>query len=352
MFAGNTGDPAAFVQAAEVVRDRFGLTRIVMVGDGDMITTGRIDALKELDDGMGWVTALRAPAIKKLAAEDGPLQMSLFDQQDLAEITSPDYPAERLIVGRNPPLAAERARKRGELLDATHALLDEIAARAERGTLAGVGDIGVAVGKVINRYRVGKHFEVTITPASLTVQRKQDQIGAEAALDGIYVLRTSVPASQLDAPGVVSAYKNLAHVERDFRIVEADDLDLRPIYHQPEDRVKADVLICVLACYLVWHLRRAWAPLAFADEHPPQRGDPVTAAQRSPEAQAKASHQRDECGRLYRSFGGLLEHLATLTRNQVRFAGTNTEIPMLAETTPHQRHAFDLIGASIPLTLK
>jgi len=353
VFDGNTADPTAFVEAVKVVRDTFGLKQMVMVGDRGMITSARIDALNSsADNDMGWVTALRAPAIAKLARDDGPLQMSLFDQHDLAEITHPDYPDERLIACRNPLLAAERARKRGALLDATQELLDQLVERVRRGTLAGADDIGVALGKVINKYKVGKHFEHTITDTSLTIQRKQAQIDAEAALDGIYVLRTSVPAEQLDAPGVVTAYKNLAHVERDFRSIKVDDLDLRPIYHRLEDRVKAHVLICMLACYLVWHLRKAWAPLTFTDEHPPHRDNPVAPARRSAAAHAKASHQRDEYGHPYRSFGGLLEHLATLTRNQVRIAGTTTEVPMLAEPTADQRHAFDLLSATIPLTLK
>ena len=205
---------------------------------------------------------------------------------------------------------------------------------------------------MINTYKVGKHFDYTITDTSLTIERKQAQIDAEAALDGIYVLRTSVPAEQLDAPGAVTAYKNLAHVERDFRIVKVDDLDLRPIHHRLEERVKAHVLICMLACYLVWHLRKAWAPLTFTDQHPPHRDNPVAPAQRSTHAEHKASAQHDQLGNPYRSFRGLLDHLATLTRNQVHFPDTTTEIPMLTEATPDQRLAFELIGAPIPLTLK
>jgi hypothetical protein len=277
--------------------------------------------------------------------------MSLFDQQDLAEISHPDYAGERLIACRNPALAAERTRKREDLLAATEKLLNKTVARVERGTLSGVQDIGVALGKVINTYKMGNHVTYTITDTSLTIERNTDQITTEAALDGIYVLRTSVPAHQLDAPAVVFAYKNLSHVERDFRIVKADDLDLRPIYHHLEDRVKAHVLICMLACYLVWHLRRAWAPLTFTDQHPPPRDNPVTPAHRSPDAHTKASRQHDEHANPYRSFGGLLAHLATLTRNQVRFPHTNTELPMLAEPTPDQRRAFELIDSPIPLTL-
>jgi hypothetical protein len=358
VLPGSTGDPAAFTQIVQVVREKFGLEKMVMVGDRGMITSARIRALNRLEDGTarqdgyGWITALRAPAIRKLMAGDGPLQMSLFDQQNLAEITSPDFPGERLIACRNPILAADRARTREELLAATEKLLAPITARAAAGKLAGAGAIGVAAGKVISKYKTGKHFDLAITDTSLTVARRQAQIDEEAALDGFYVLRTPLPASQLDAPGVVSAYKNLKYVERDFRHLKADDLDLRPIYHHLEERVRAHVLICMLACYLAWHLRRAWAPLTFTDEDPPAGGDPVAPARRSPQAQAKASRQHDQAGQPYRSFRGLLAHLATLTRNQVRFAGATATVPMLAEPTSHQREAFDLIGAPIPLTLK
>ncbi len=204
---------------------------------------------------------------------------------------------------------------------------------------------------MISKYKTGKHFTVTITEDSLTVTRRQDQIDTEAALDGFYVLRTPLPAAELDAPGVVTAYKNLKYVERDFRHIKSDDLDLRPIWHRLEERVKAHVLICMLACYLTWHLRRAWAPLTFTDEHPPAAGNPVPPARRSPDAQAKASSQHDAAGLPYRSFRGLLDHLATMARNQVQFAGTQITVPMLTEPTSTQREAFTLIGAPVPLTL-
>jgi hypothetical protein len=352
VFGGNTGDPAAFTEIVKVVRKKFGLAKMVMVGDRGMITSARIEALKELEEDYGWITALRAPAIRKLMADDGPLQLSLFDEQDLAEITSADFPGERLVACRNPVLAAERARKREDLLAATEKLLAPIVARVQAGRLAGAAKIGVEVGKVISKYKTAKHFAVTITDDSLTVTRDQDQIDAEAALDGFYVLRTPVPASELDAPAVVTAYKNLRYVERDFRHIKSDDLDLRPVFHRLEDRVRAHVLICMLACYLAWHLRRAWAPLTFTDENPPPQDNPVAPARRSAAAQAKASYQRDPAGRPYRSFRGLIEHLATLTRNQVRFAGAPADVPMLTEPTSAQREAFDLIGAPIPLTLK
>jgi hypothetical protein len=358
VFPGNTGDPGAFTEIVKVVRDKFGLAQMVMVGDRGMITSARIQALNQLQDGTQrpdayeWITALRAPAIKKLMADDGPLQLSLSDQQDLAEITSPDFPGERLIACRNPYLAADRARTREELLAATEKLLAPVIARVQAGRLQGAGEIGVEVGKVITRYKTGKHFAVTITDHSLAVTRKQDQIDAEAMLDGIYVLRTPVAAGELDGPAVVTAYKNLKYVERDFRHIKSDDLDLRPVFHRLEERVKAHVLICMLACYLTWHLRQAWAPLTFTDQDPPAPGNPVAPARRSVRAQAKASGQHDPAGRPYRSFRGLLEHLATLTRNQVRFAGTRATVPLLAEPTSAQREAFDLIGTPIPLTIR
>ncbi len=358
VFPGSTADPASFTEIVKVVRGTFGLEKMVMVGDRGMITSARIAALNtaedgtELPDAYGWISALRGPAIKKLMADGGPLQLSLFDQQNLAEITSDDFPGERLIACRNPVLAADRARTRQELLAATEKLLTPIIARVAAGRLAGAGEIGVAVGKVISKYNTAKHFDVTITDDSLAVQRRQAHIDAESALDGFYVIRTAVPASELDAPAVVTAYKNLKYVERDFRHIKADDLDLRPIWHRLEERVKAHVLICMLACYLTWHLRKAWAPLTFTDQHPPAPGDPVAPARRSAAARAKASRQHDQAGRPYRSFRGLLAHLATLTRNQVRFAGTTATVPMLAEPTSQQREAFDLIGTPIPLALQ
>src|SRR5579859_624401 len=360
VLPGNTGDPAAFTGIVKVIRDKFKLEKMVMVGDRGMITSARIEALNTAADGTplagadaySWITALRAPAIRKLLADDGPLQLSLFDQQNLAEVTHPDYPGERLVACRNPALAADRARTRSELPAATEKLLAPLIARVAAGRLTGAGAIGVEVGKVISKYKTAKHFTIEITGTSLAITRNQAQIEEEAALDGFYVLRTPVPASQLDAAGVVSAYKNLSRVERDFRSIKADDLDLRPVFHRLEERVKAHVLICMLGCYLTWHLRRAWAPLTFTDETPPTPADPVLPATRSARAAAKASRQHDEYGRPYRSFRGLLDHLGTLSRNQVRFAGTRAVVPMLAEPTSTQREAFDLIGAPIPVAFK
>jgi len=350
VFAGNTADPTAFVEAVTVLRDKFGLQRLTMVGDRGMITSARIDAIKEDQDShLSWITCLRAPDIAKLAADDGPLQMSLFDTHDLAEITHPDYPGERLIACRNPALAELRAHKRQDLLTATEALLDKIVARVEAGTLTGQDNIGVAVGKVIDKYKVAKHFTLDITTAGFSHTRNQTRIDAEAALDGIYVIRTNTPADDLDPAGVVVAYKNLAGLERDWRNIKVDDLDLRPIHHYLTGRVEAHLLVCMLAQYVIWHLRRAWAPLTYTDEQPPHRDNPVAAAKRSDAATAKARAKTDPDNNPVRSFRGLLDHLATLTRNTTVFADRHLDI--LATPTPTQRRAFELISAPIPLTL-
>jgi hypothetical protein len=316
-----------------------------------MITAARIEALKKLG-GLGWLTCLRAPAIATLAAADGPLQLSLFDDQDLAEIAHPDYPGERLIACRNPLLAAERSRKRADLLTATENLLAPVIDSVTAGRLHGADKIGVKVGRVIDKYKMAKHFDLAITDTTLAVTRKHAQIQAEAALDGIYVIRTNVPADTLDPAAAVTAYKNLAHVERDFRSLKTIDLHLRPIHHRLEDRVRAHVLICMLAGYLTWHLRHAWAPLTYTDEHPTTTTqNPVAPARRSASADHKASRHRDQHHQPVRSFRGLLDHLATLTRNDLRYGTDGPTVPTLAEPTPTQRRAFDLINAPIPLTL-
>jgi DDE family transposase len=348
VFAGNTGDPKTFVQAVEVVREKFHITEAVMIGDRGMITSARIKALQKIP-GMAWITCLRAPAIKKLADDGGALQMSLFDTQDLAEISSPDYPGERLIACHNPALADERAAHRGRLLAATEAELTKITALVEAGRLTGSAQIGVRAGKVINKRKVGKHFILDIGEASFAWRRDQDHIAAEAAFDGIYVIRTPVPAAQLDAPAAVAAYKDLAHVESDFKISK-DDLDLRPIYHRLEDRVKAHVLICMLACYLSWHLRKAWAPLTYTDEHPLQRDNPIAPAHRSPAADRKAARKTTADGQPTRSFRDLLSHLATLTRQTITIG--DHHIDKITTPGPVQRQAFDLLGAPIPITLE
>jgi hypothetical protein len=348
VFAGNTGDPKTFTEAVEVVRGKFGITDVVMVGDRGMITSARVKALKEIP-GMAWITCLRAPAIRKLADDGGPLQMSLFDTQDLAEISSPDYPGERLIACHNPALEAERAAHRERLLAATEAELAKIAAMVEAGRLADPAKIGVRVGKVVNKRKVAKHFILDIGERSFTWRRNQQAIAAEAAFDGIYVIRTPVPASELPAPAAVEAYKDLSGVEQDFRTCK-DDLDLRPIWHRLTDRVKAHVLICMLACYLAWHLRKTWAPLTYADEHPPTRHNPVAPAARSASAQAKATRKVTASGEPARSFRDLLDHLATLTRDTITIGGH--QIDKIATATSAQREAFRLLGAPIPITLE
>jgi hypothetical protein len=348
VFAGNTGDPKTFPEAVEAVRGSFGLHQVIMVGDRGMITSARIADLRQLE-GMAWITCLRGPAIKKLMAGDGPLQLSLFDEQDLAEISSPDYPGERLIACRNPYLAAERARKRGDLLAATEDNLATIAAQVAAGRLKDPAKIGLKAGRVLNRRKMAKHFVLDIAEGRITWSRYQASIDAEALTDGIYVIRTPVPGHTLDAAGAVTAYKGLARLERDFRSIKADDLDLRPIWHRLDDRVKAHVLICTLACYLTWHLRRAWAPLTYTDEHPPPRDNPVAPARRSRPADVKAARKTGPGGQPLRSFRDLLGHLATLTRDTITIAGQ--PLDKLTTATPSQRRAFDLIGAAIPLTL-
>jgi DDE family transposase len=349
VFTGNTADPTAFTEAVQVVRDKFGLSRLTLVGDRGMITSARIEALKDLG-GLSWITCLRAPAVAKLAADDGPLQLSLFDTFDLAEIAHPDYPGERLIACRNPALATERARKREALLAATEAALAPIVTAVAEGRVSGADRIGVKVGKVIDRYKMAKHFTTTITDSSFTLTRLTDQIAAEAALDGIYVLRTPVPAEKLDAPAVVAAYKNLAAVERDFRSLKTIDLDLRPIHHYLSDRVRGHVLICMLACYLSWHLRHQLAELTYTDEHPPARENPVAPANSSTSAARKAGRHLDNTDQPLHNFRGLLEHLATLARNTITLGQVTFD--KITTPTPTQRRAFELIGASIPLTLK
>jgi Transposase DDE domain len=349
VFAGNTGDPATVAGTVARLRDRFGIRRIVMVGDRGMLTSARVEALRELG-GVGWITTLRAPAIAALA-QAGTIQPSLFDQTNLAEVAHPDYPGERLVVCRNPLLGAERARKRAELLAATQVELDKVVAAVQAGKLRGAGPIGVKVGRVLGRFKMAKHFTLDIADGRFAYARNQPAIDAEAALDGIYVVRTSTTGDQLDTAGVVEAYKRLAAVERDFRSLKTVDLELRPIHHHLEQRVRAHVLVCLLAAYLVWHLRKAWAPLTFTDETPPQRSDPVAPARRSPAATHKAASQQTADGTPAHSFHTLLEHLATLTRDDITFSPTGPSIQKLTTATPTQRKAFQLIQAVIPATL-
>jgi hypothetical protein len=352
VLSGNTADPTAFALIATQIRSKFKLRDMVMVGDRGMITTARIDALRELG-GFGWVTALRAPAIAALAADDGPLQMSLFDQTNLAEIAHPDYPGERLIACRNPALATERARKRLALLAATDLELTAIAEAVQAGRLSGAGKIGIRIGKVIGKYKMAKHYTLDITDSTFTFSHDQAAIDTETALDGIYVIRTTVTAEQMNPAKVVATYKSLSLVERDFLSLKSIDLDLRPIRHYTETRVKAHVFLCTLAAYLTWHLRQAWAPLTFTDEQRPEPADPVAPARRSAAADRKAATKTTTDELPAHSLSSLLDHLATLTRNDLRYGPDDTLpiVPTLADPTPTQRRAFELLDATIPLNL-
>ena len=349
VFAGNTSDSISFKTAVTRVREDFGIEKIVLVGDRGMITTTRIKELRELD-GVDWITALRAPAIAALASDDGPLQLSLFDTQNLAEIAHPDYPGERLICCRNPALADERARKRQALLAATEKDLAKIAASVQAGRLTGADKIGERIGKVIGKHKVAKHFLREVTDSTFTYRRDEDKINAEAALDGIYVIRTSTTGKALDSTEVVISYKNLKYVERDFRIIKSDDLDLRPIHHYREKRVRAHVLICLLAAYLTWHLREALAELTFTDQHIPDRDDPVAPAHRSQHAKTKDAIKHTPDGLPLHRYKDLLHHLSTLDRQVINFNGQRIE--KLTSSTPVQRRVFELLGAPVPTTLR
>lgn len=346
---GNAADPTTVSAAVHRVRQRFGLQRVVLVGDRGMITEARIR--EELrPGGLDWITALRAPQIRQLV-EGGALQLGLFDQRDLAEITSPDYPGERLVVCRNPLLAEERARKREALLQATEQELDKIAqatARTRR-PLRGQDQIGVRVGKVIGRFKVGKHFRLQITDETFTYERDQARIAQEAALDGIYVIRTSVPPDALGATEAVRAYKRLAVVERAFRILKSLDLLIRPIYHRLPDRVRGHVLLCLLAYYVEWHMRRALAPMLFEDDDKATaealRTSVVAPAQRSPRAQRKAQTKKTDDGLPVHSFQTLLSDLATIAKNRMRLkAHGAATFEVITTPTPSQQRAFDLLG--------
>jgi hypothetical protein len=348
VFAGNTSDSVAFGEIIPVVRDKFGLGEVILVGDRGSVTKVRIGQLQALP-GAGWITALRAPSIAALARDDGPLQMSLFDDQNFAEITDSRYPGERLICCRNPALAAQRAAKRESLLGATEEDLGKIRASVQAGRLTDPDKIGVKVGKIINKRKVGKHFITDIAQRRFEFRRDEEKIAAEAALDGIYVIRTSAEAEKLATSETVEAYKDLGNLERDFWSMKAEDIDLRPIYHYLENRVRGHVFLCMLATYLTWHLRQALAPLTFTDNTKPARDDPVIPARRSAAAAAKDTAKITPDKLPVRGYHELVAHLATLTRNTVSFAGKRLE--KLSVPTPEQRRVFELLGKPIPLSL-
>lgn len=347
VFAGNTSDTATVGPALDRVQERFALKRITLVGDRGMVTEARIE--EELRPrGVDWITALRAPTIRKLW-KDGPLQLSLFDDQDLAEIQSPDFPGERLIACRNPLLAADRARTRGELLDATQAKLQEIADATQRPKRPyhGKGRIGVRVGRALAKSKVGKHFRYEITETSFTFERDEISIADEAALDGIYVIRTSVPGEDLDAEAVVRAYKDLSELEQAFRVMKDFGLEVEPIRHRREDRVRAHVFLCMLAYYIRLHMEQALAPLLLTDHDPEgaeeRRASIVAPARRSKAGERKARTQQTPDGDPARSFQTLLADLKTLTRNETRIKGAETTFDKYARPTPLQEKAFDLL---------
>lgn len=351
VFPGNTGDPTTVGSVVERLQERFGLQRVVMVGDRGMLTQARIK--EDLQPrGLDWITSLRAPTIRKLAAEDGPLQLSLFDERDLAEISSPDFPGERLICFRNPLLAADRARKRQELLAATEAGLEEVAeaTRREKRPLRGKDRIGVRVGRVLGKSKVGKHFRYEITENAFTFERDQDSIAAEARLDGIYVIRTNVNAESLSAEAAVEAYKGLSVVEQSFRVSKDFALEVEPIRHRREDRVRAHVFLCMLALYVRKHMERTLAPMLFVDHDPEgataRRASIVAPAQRSRKAEEKIGRKRSEEGTALHDFRTLLKDLATLTKNTVEVEDTETRFEQYAQPTPLQSKAFELLGVS------
>jgi hypothetical protein len=345
VFAGNTADPATLASAVQKARERFGLRRVVWVADRGLLTSKRIEAELRPDADFGWITALRAPAVQALY-EEGVLQLSLFDEQGLARIRSSAFPGERLIACRNPLLGVERARKREALLRATEAQLEKIAKAAarERSPLRGREKIGVRVGRVLGRFKMGKHFRLEITDSSFGFERDPERIEDEARLDGIYVIRTTVPEEQMPAEAAVGAYKNLSQVERAFRSYKTD-LDVRPLHHHTEPRVRAHVFLCMLAYYVEWHLRRSLAPLLFQDHDraaaAEQRTSVVARAEISPAARQKKSRGQNDEGLPVHSFRTLMAALATASRT--RFRVGEHSFDQLAQLSPLQERAFRLL---------
>jgi transposase len=349
VFDGNTADPKTLAPQIEKLKQRFHLDRVVLVGDRGMITEARItEDLKAA--GLDWITALRAPAIKELL-NSGALQLTLFDRRDIASITSPDFPGERLIVCRNPDLATERSRKREDLLAATENDLARIktAVERKRNPLRGTAEIALKVGEVLNTHKMKKHFDLEITDAGLRFARTTDAIAAEAATDGIYVVRTSLAEDTLGDAETVRSYKSLSLVERGFRCIKTVDLHVRPVYHRLEDRVRAHVFLCMLAYYLEWHMRQKLAPMLFDDTDKEaaeaQRRSVVAQAQRSKAAMKKQTTGLTEDGLPVHSFHSLLADLATLARNTITTAITpHYPLTVLTRPTPVQQKAFDLLG--------
>ncbi len=350
VFSGNTADPTTLASQIKKLRQRFALERVVLVGDRGMITSRRIDEELRDVEGLDWITALRSESIRKLVSQQV-IQPSLFDERDLAEITSDDFPDERLIVCRNPILAEERARKRRELLQATEQELNKIveAVARKRAPLRGEGKIGLRVGRVLNKYKMAKHFKLEIKQDQFTYQRREEKITEEAALDGLYVIRTSMDAEAFRSEETVRAYKSLSQVERAFRRMKTVDLEIRPIFHWKDDRIQAHVFLCMLAYYVEWHLRRDLKPLLF-DDHEREsaeetRSSIVTPAPRSKAAQHKDNKKKTHDGYPVQSFRSLLKDLGTLCRNYAE--AQSSEFSILTKPTRLQRRVFDLLGLAI-----
>jgi transposase len=351
VFEGNAGDPKTLLSQVDKIRESFGIGRFVIVGDRGMITQKQVDALREIED-VDWLTALRPEAIRKLL-EAGAIQMSLFDERNLFEIEHPDWPGERLIACRNPELAERRRAKRASLLEATANELDKVRRMVGRGRPRGQDAIGVRVGKVINKYKVAKHFVVHIDDDAFDFQIDQVKVGAEAALDGIYVVRTSVARETMDAPQAVRSYKHLSNVERAFRCLKSIDLMVRPIWHHLEDRVRAHIFLCTLVYYVQWHMTEAWRPLLFADEDQQAKAarDPVAPAKRSAKALNKVHSKRLDDGSPVQSFRTLIDHLGEIVRNTCRCPAAGPGAPTFHRTTTpnaKQRQALDLLGSIKP----
>ncbi len=343
---GNVADSATFLPEVQRLRQSFGIEQLVMVGDRGMIGQAAIAELREMA-GMGWITALKNASIRALV-EQGQLQLGLFDQRNLVELSSPEYPGERLVACRNPELAKLRSHKREELLAATEKSLQAIKERVDAGKLKGADAIGLRVGRLINQYKVAKHFELAIGDNSFTFTRKREAIAAEAALDGIYIIRTSVDAQRMDAADCVRNYKALANVERAFRSLKTVDLKVRPIHHRTAERVRAHILLCMLAYYVEWHMREAWRELMFADtdQAAKARRDPVAPARRSQAALDKVARHTLDDGTPVHSFSTLMAELATIVRNTCRTPSAGPDAPtfdLLTTPNAHQRRALDLI---------
>lgn len=347
IYKGNTGDPTTLMPQIRKVKEEFGIKTVVMIGDRGMISQKQIDEIKGLD-GLNWITALKTDAIRKLAEDQGPLQLGLFDERNLFEFTHPDFPGERLVACRNPELCKLRGHKRQSLLEATSAELTKVQGMVTRGELKGKDNIGVRVGRVINKYKVAKHFVLNIKKNSFGFHLNMEKVAAEAALDGIYVLRTSLAEERISTEDIVRNYKNLSQVERAFRSIKTMDLKVRPIHHRLENRVRAHIFLCMLAYYVEWHMREAWRPVLFCDEEQELKKtrDPVAPARRSKAALEKVNSRKLPDGTAAHSFQTMMKQLSTIVRNRCRVPMSGSDAPIFdVVTTPttEQQRAYKLL---------